>query len=225
LVLVVLLVAGAFSAAPTGAQTKITMLFPSWQWGQPGYDDFFRRAIAEFEKRQPNVSIQPVPIPLESYADQLIVRFSAKNPPEIVQWTLWDFHTFAEAGFLDPLDDRLKETDILQTWVPAFLKFTQVKGKQYGVMLSGASVALMYNKRMFREAGLEVPSTPREFVEAAKKLTLRDNTGRVTQYGLAMVSKPVPELVSYGIGRMITDLGGSLSRGGRPAVNSRAIRS
>lgn len=212
------LTAGVASAA------KVTLLFPSWQWGQPGYDDFFKEAIAAFQAEHPDVEIRPVPIPQEKYDEQLIVRFSAKNPPEVLQWTLWNFHAFARSGFLEPLDERLARTDIPAEWIPAFQDFTRVDGKTYGIMLSGSAQMLYYNKQMLDAAGVRVPTTPEELVEAARKLTRRDPQGNVTQYGFSTVSRPVAELSSYGLGRFITGLGGNLGANGRPNANSPEVR-
>lgn len=207
------------------AGQKIVLDFPSWQWGQPGYDDFFKEVMAAFVKAHPDVEFRPIPIPIEKYADQLIVRFSSGNPPEIMQWSLFDYHTFAKAGWLVPLDEKLRATDILKTWNKSFLNFTNVDGVQYGVMLSGSSQMLFTNQAMFKKAGVSIPKTPEELVEAAKKLTVRDASGRVTQYGLSMTSVAAPELWSYGLARWVTGLGGGITNEkGIPTATSPEVR-
>lgn len=211
-----------FSAAPAD---KIALDFPSWQWGQPGYDDFFKEVTAAFVKTHPNVEIKPIPIPLEKYADQLIVRFSSGNPPEIMQWSLFDYHTFARAGWLVPLDERLRQTDMPTTWNKGFLSFTGVDGVQYGVMLSGSSQMLFTNQAMFKKAGMRIPKTPEELVDAAKKLAVRDPGGTVTQYGLSMTSVAAPELWSYGLARFVTGLGGGITNEkGVPTATSAEVK-
>lgn len=207
-VLAVLLLS-AWSAP--GQAAEIVLDFPSWQWGQPGYDDFFKEVTGAFVKTHPGVEFKPIPIPLEKYADQMIVRFSSGNPPAIVQWSLFDFHTFAKAGWLVPLDERLRGTDIPRTWNKGFLAFTGVDGAQYGVMLSGSSQMLFVNQAMFKKTGVAIPKTPEELLEAAKKLTVKDASGRVMQYGLSMTSVAAPELWSYGLARWVTGLGGGIT--------------
>jgi multiple sugar transport system substrate-binding protein len=220
-----ILFAGAVAAVPAAAADKIVLDFPSWQWGQPGYDDFFKEVTAAFVKTHPNVEFKPIPIPLEKYADQLIVRFSSGNPPEIMQWSLFDYHTFARAGWLGALDDRLRQTDIPTTWNKGFLSFTTVDGVQYGVMLSGSSQMLFTNQTMLKKAGARIPKTPEELVDAAKKLTVRDAGGTVTQYGLSMTSVPAPELWSYGLARWVTGLGGGITNEkGVPTATSPEVK-
>jgi multiple sugar transport system substrate-binding protein len=207
------------------SQPKGEMDFPSWQWGQPGYEDFFREAIKEFQASHPNVTIKEVPVPQAKYDDHHIVRFSAQNPAEIMQWTLFDYHTFAKAGWLVPLNDRLAKTDIPATWNPAFYSFTEVEGKQYGVMLSGSAQMLYVNKKMFARAGAKIPKTPEELVAAAKKLTVRNSSGQVVQYGFSTVSASVPELNNYGLSRFYSGMGGGLTdSNGRPKANSPEVR-
>jgi multiple sugar transport system substrate-binding protein len=220
--LVMVLLAGGITAAV--AQEKVVLDFPSWQWGQPGYDAFFKEVTAAFVKTHPNVEFRPIPIPLEKYADQQIVRFSSGNPPGIMQWSLFDYHTFAKAGWLQPLDERLRTTDIPRTWNKGFLGFTAVDGAQYGVMLSGSSQMLFVNQAMFRKAGVAVPKTPEAFMDAAKKLTVREG-GRVVQYGLSMTSVAAPELWSYGLVRWVTGLGGGITDDkGTPTATSPEVK-
>lgn len=209
---------------PASAQEKVVLDFPSWQWGQPGYDAFFKEVTSAFVKTHPNVEFRAIPIPLEKYADQQIVRFSSGNPPGVIQWSLFDFHTFAKAGWLQPLDERLRATDIPRTWNKGFLGFTGVDGAQYGVMLSGSSQMLFVNQTMFKKAGAAVPKTPEELMDAAKRLTVRDG-GRVVQYGLSMTSVAAPELWSYGLARWVTGLGGGITNDkGVPTATSLEVK-
>lgn len=223
--LVVALIAGGL--VPASAQEKVVLDFPSWQWGQPGYEAFFKEVTAAFVKTHPNVEFRPIPIPLEKYADQQIVRFSSGTPPGIVQWSLFDFHTFAKAGWLQPLDEQLRATDIPRTWNKGFLGFTGVDGVQYGVMLSGSSQMLFVNQamfKMFKKAGVAVPKAPEDLMDAAKRLTVRDG-GRVIQYGLSMTSVAAPELWSYGLARWVTGLGGGITNDkGAPTATSPEVK-
>ena len=61
-----------------------------------------------------------------------------------------------------------------------------VDGEIYGYPIRANSIQLVYNKKMFREAGLDPekpPKTFEELAEYAEKLTKRDDNGNVLVYG------------------------------------------
>jgi multiple sugar transport system substrate-binding protein len=92
-------------------------------------------------------------------------------------------------------------------------------------MLSGSAQMLYVNKKMFGKAGVKIPKTPEELVAAAKKLTVRNASGQVIQYGLSTVSASVPELNSYGLSRFYSGMGGGLTDpNGHPKVNNPEVR-
>jgi ABC-type glycerol-3-phosphate transport system substrate-binding protein len=101
-----------------GDQQPVTLRFPSWQWGQPGYDQFLNAAIVEFEKLHPNVRIEKITIASASYAADLVKMFAANDPPEIVQFLTQLYYKAVSADWLDPLDSPLQETDIPKVWSP-----------------------------------------------------------------------------------------------------------
>ncbi|MDN5344806.1 MAG: multiple sugar transport system substrate-binding protein [Clostridia bacterium] len=198
----------------------VNLRFPSWQWGQPGYDEFFKAAIAEFQKTHPNVIFEKIPVSSASYVDTLVKMFAANDPPEIVHFQTQLFYKAAEAGWLESLDDRLKQTDIQGNWAPYLLEAGKVGGKTFGVWISGSPIALMYNKKMFAKAKVEVPNTPEEFVAAAKALTKKDANGNVVQFGYTIANKPDVNANTYGLSRFVVGLGGNWGKeGGLDVLN------
>src|SRR5438034_5204267 len=63
------------------------------------------------------------------------------------------------------------------------------EGRIYGMPVNASANGMWYHKDLLRAAGVTVPSAPwtwDQFLEIAKKLTIRDEHGRVTQYGMLM---------------------------------------
>jgi multiple sugar transport system substrate-binding protein len=200
--------ATAATPAPGGGHDKIVLRFPSWQWGQPGYDQFLSAAIVEFEKTHPNVHIEKIPVASAHYADDLTKMFAADDPPEIVQYLSQLFYKAAAAGWLDPLDERMAQTDVGKTWAPYLLDAARVGGKTYGIWVSGYSNSLMYNKQMLDEAKVAVPKTPQELLAAAKKLTKRQPDGSVSQFGFSLTTKMDNNAYIYGFSSLMIGSGG-----------------
>lgn len=196
---------------PAGGQ-PIVLRFPSWQWGQPGYDAFLSAAIVEFEKTHPNVKIEKIPVASAHYADDLTKMFAANDPPEIVQYLSQLFYKAASAGWLDPLDDRVAQTDVAKTWAPYLLDAGRMGGKTYGIWISGYSNSLMYNKRMLEAAKVGVPTTPEQLLAAAKALTRREPDKSVSQFGFSLTTKMDNNAYIYGFSSMLVGMGGGWGR-------------
>ncbi len=78
---------------------------------------------------------------------------------------------------------------------PAFMENSQTGGKTWGIPFQRSTIVLYYNKELFKEAGLDPnrpPQSWKEQVEYAQKLTKRDATGKVTQWGLQIPSSGFP---------------------------------
>jgi len=75
--------------------------------------------------------------------------------------------------------------DVNATFPAASLTYTQYDGKQCGLPLLVDAHALLYNKKLFAAAGItELPKTLSELFADVQKLTVRDASGKITQWGL-----------------------------------------
>lgn len=175
--------------APAAAQTT-TLDFPSWQAEEPGLSNWWKELIKDFEAQNPNVKINLYSIPFNQYVQQMTVRFAGNNPPDIVHLPTRNFAAFAAQDWLMPLDDRLAKTDILATWTPLQSEM-KWDGKMQGVLLMGYGSLLYYNERLMKAAGVDVPTTPDQWLTAIEKTTKRDQG----QFGLVATSVEHPNLV------------------------------
>jgi multiple sugar transport system substrate-binding protein len=175
--------------APAAAQTT-TLDFPSWQAEEPGLSNWWKELIKDFEAQNPNVKVNLYSIPFNQYVQQMTVRFAGNNPPDIVHLPTRNFAAFAAQDWLMPLDDRLAKTDILATWTPLQSEM-KWDGKMQGVLLMGYGSLLYYNERLLKAAGVDVPTTPDQWLTAIEKTTKRDQG----QFGLVATSVEHPNLV------------------------------
>jgi multiple sugar transport system substrate-binding protein len=180
---------GAVLSGPASAQ-GVTLDFPSWQAEEPGVSGWWKALIAEFEQQNPGVKVNLYSIPFANYIQQLTVRFAGNNPPDVVHLPTRNFAAFASQGWLLPIDDRLKKTDIPAAWTPLQGDMTW-DGKVQGVLLMGYGSLLYYNQKLLDEAGAKVPTTPAEWLAAIEKTTKRD----AGQFGLVATSIEHPNLV------------------------------
>lgn len=119
----------------------------------------------------------------------MLVALRSGTTPDLIDvangWTV----PFAYTGGLTPLDDRIKAAGLdLADWLPAPLETATLDGKMYGVPYRNEAHAIIYNKQLFKDAGLDPEKPPQtwpELVDAAKKLT-RTNAAGQRQYGFGI---------------------------------------
>ncbi|TMI00272.1 MAG: extracellular solute-binding protein, partial [Betaproteobacteria bacterium] len=126
------LIAAALCPMSASAQ-NMTLDFPSWQAEDPGFAEWWKALIQDYEAKHPGVKIKLYSIPFVNYVNQLTVRFAGRNPPDIVHLPTRNFASFASQQWLEPIDDLIKTTDIPAKWSPLQSEMVW-DGKTYGLL-------------------------------------------------------------------------------------------
>ena len=184
--LATMLVLGA--TEPVAAQ-GVTLDFPSWQAEEPGFAEWWKGLISEYEARHPGVKVKLYSIPFANYVNQLTVRFAGQNPPDIVHLPSRNFASFASQQWLEPIDDLLMTSDIASKWSKMQTEMSW-NGKTYGVLLLPYGNLLYYNEKLLQDAGAKVPTTPAEWLDAMARTTNRDKG----QFGLVTTTAEHPNM-------------------------------
>jgi sn-glycerol 3-phosphate transport system substrate-binding protein len=123
-----------------------------------------------------------------SYDDgltKLQAALRAKNPPHVQQIYDLGLQGMAESGQIIPASDlaRRDKYDLSGILYP-LSRYYNLDGKFYGVPFNASTAELYYNVDALKAAGLtHPPRTFEEFTDYARKLTKKDASGNVTQYG------------------------------------------
>lgn len=152
---------------------KVTLKMAMWDQNN-GFIDFLTAKVKEFNQVMPNVTVE-----LESfksdgdYLQAMKVRASADELPDIYElkpnW-LNDFK-----GNLTSLDD------LGVTKQNKFAKTYAVDGKVLALPSVSFPELVYYNKSVFKELGLEVPTTWQQFIDTLQKI--KDN-GKYIPYAM-----------------------------------------
>jgi sn-glycerol 3-phosphate transport system substrate-binding protein len=154
---------------------------------------------ASFEKENPGIKLRP--IYTGTYQDsttKAITAVKSGDPPVMSILLSTDIFTLIDEDAIVPFDDLLKTPDDqawLKSFYPAFMENSQTGGKTWGIPFQRSTIVLYYNKEAFKEAGLDPnrpPANWKEQVEYAQKLTRRDASGKVTQWGIQIPSSGFP---------------------------------
>jgi len=109
------------------------------------------------------------------------------DTPSVIQ--LFDIGTrlMVDLGVAEPVQTFIdKESYDVSDLEPNLLAYYTVDGKQWSMPFNSSTPMLYFNKDAFIKAGLDPENPPRtwdEFADAARKLTIKDASGTVTQYG------------------------------------------
>lgn len=166
-----------------------TLKFISWQVDDGGMGDWWRNAIAKFEKEHPGVNIEFTKVERGSYADTMTTLFAGGQPPHIVHLASFEYQTFAENGWMENLDPWLAKDNInLEGWAG---QPTCVWNQETAcVMMLYFGFMMAYNPEILAEAGVKVPTNYKQFLAAARATTKDLNgDGIVDQFGTGHETK------------------------------------
>jgi len=154
---------------------------------------------AEFEKENPGIKLKP--IYTGTYQDSItkvLTAVKSGEPPVTSILLSTDMFSLIDEDAIVPFDELVRTPEDqawLKSFYPAFMENSQTGGKTWGIPFQRSTIVLYYNKELFREAGLDPnrpPQTWKEQVEYAQKLTRRDASGKVTQWGIQIPSSGFP---------------------------------
>jgi sn-glycerol 3-phosphate transport system substrate-binding protein len=220
--------AGMAAAGPAMAQAAEVSFFYPVAVGGP-ITKLIDSYAADFEKENPNIKVRP--IYAGTYQETIVKALTAHKsgtPPVTSVLLSTDMFTLIDEDAIIPFDDFIR-TDADREWLkgffPAFMENSQTGGKTWGIPFQRSTVVLYWNKEMFREAGLDPEKAPQnwaEQVEFAQKLTKRDASGAVTQWGMQIPSSGFPYWLFQGLstqaGAILANSAGNRTDFTNPAV-------
>jgi sn-glycerol 3-phosphate transport system substrate-binding protein len=192
-------VAGGMLARPAIAQaeTEISFFYPVAVGGP--ITKIIDGFAADFEKENPRLKVKPIYAGTyqETIAKALTAHKSGTAPVTSVLLST-DMFSLIDEDAVVPFDDFVRgESDKkwLDSFFPAFMFNSQTGGKTWGIPFQRSTIVLYWNKEAFPEAGLDPDRAPADWAEQvsfAEKLTKRDGSGNVTQWGLQIPSSGFP---------------------------------
>ena len=149
---------------------KVEVTLAGWG-GNPSEQKLLQQTLDEFEKKHPNIKVK-LEVISEQYMDVIKTRLIGGEGPDVFYLDAFEAPALIETGVLEPLDKYVTDDfDINDFEKPLLDAFKGKDGHIYGFPKDYSTLALFYNKKMFKEAGVDVPKTWDELREVAKKLT------------------------------------------------------
>lgn len=148
-----------------------------------------RRNLEAFELAHPGVRVVNDAISTQAeYREQVLTSIAAGAPPDVFLLDNIDVPNFAAREVLLDLGPFAAQVGLdTSAFEPAVRAIFTQDGKLYAFPKGYSPMVVVYNRRLFREAGLTPPTgnwTWDEFLQAARALTRdTDGDGRVDQWG------------------------------------------
>ncbi|WP_327356575.1 extracellular solute-binding protein [Streptomyces sp. NBC_01304] len=161
-----------------GGELSGTVTF--WDTSNDAEKATYKELAEGFEKKHPKVDVKVVSVAFgEANAKFKNAAGGNSGAPDVMRTEVAWVADFANLGYLAPLDGTAaldKESDYLKQAAAS----TKFNGKTYAVPQTIDSLALFYNKKMLKAAGVEVPTTFDEVKDAAKKI--KSKSGKTGLY-------------------------------------------
>lgn len=169
--------------------TVITLSF----WGSYEEWGMWRDIVDLFHADNPDVYVKINYIP-DGYDDKIRLLLAADGAPDIMLIQDEPFPAYAGYGKFVDLTDRAYGPDAPVDWDadfwPTAAESFKYKGRVMGVPIWGGNVLVYYNRKMFRDLGVDPPKddwTFDEFIAKGKELTRDlDGDGNIDTFGFTL---------------------------------------
>lgn len=157
-------------------------------WGSETRRPIIEKIIDDYNQSQDKVFVKHTFLPWGDIWTKNLASVAAGNPADVI---INDINTVSQRAENKQVEDLSKYADesFKQQFYPHLWDTVEYKGKPYAVPFNTDTRLLFYNKKAFKEAGLDPnkpPTTWGELEEYAKKLDVKkgDNYERIGFYPL-----------------------------------------
>ncbi len=169
-----------FSTACSSGATEgdqVTIEFWTMQLS-PTFDEYIKGVIADYEKQHPNVKVKWVDVPWESMEQKMLSAVTANKAPDVANLNPQFAAKLAELDALVNMDEAVPSEERAK-YFEGVWKANSFDGKTFGIPWYLSTQVTMYNREMFKEAGLDPDKPPTNFEELAEVAEkIKEKTGK-----------------------------------------------
>lgn len=170
---------------PTDGKIHITY----WEKWTGAEGEAMQKVVDAFNRSQDRIVVDYLSV--SNVDRKTVVAAAGGDPPDVAG--LWNYtvYSFADEKALTPFDDFIRKDGYtpdqwLSRYYPIYGNMCRYRGNVWALPSSPTTIALHWNKQLFREAGLDPERPPRTIAELDaydKKLLKRDASGAIIQVG------------------------------------------
>jgi ABC-type glycerol-3-phosphate transport system substrate-binding protein len=147
--------------------------------------DAMVRVVDDFNRSQGRVFVRYLVV--SDVGQKSLVAIAGGNPPDLIGLYAFNVPPYAEAGALIPMEELAPGAGLtLDRYTPGVRQVMLHRGRWWACVNTAGSVALYYNRRLFRKTGLDPDRPPRtiaELDECHRRLTMTGPDGGLRRAG------------------------------------------
>lgn len=180
-----ILLAAWMILSPSAASGNSRIVLQYWdKW--TGFEaEAMREIVEEYNASQTEVEVRYLSV--SQIERKLMLAIAGGNPPDLAGIYSHVLSIYAENNALLPLDGLLKETEIREeNYISVYWEAVRHRGFTWGLPTTPSTVALYWNKAIFREAGLDPEKPPTSLAELEAMndaLLIKEPDGRIMRIG------------------------------------------
>lgn len=147
-------------------------------WWTPNFNEArARELVAKFQETHPDITVNLQITTTDGLPQRVLTALQSGAAPDIIDVQHGWVNGYAQNNLVIPLDDVLQDSE---DYVPAALDYVTLNDQLWGMPYRIESLAVIYNKGHFVEAGLDPEAPPQtwdELIAAAEALTQSGRSG------------------------------------------------
>lgn len=180
--------AGQNDTANEPEASKITEIV-YWQYFYETKKDTIDVLIEMFEAENPDIRVSHQTFPYEQYSTKVASSVPSGEGPNVINLYYGWLPKYIDSGYLQPLPESAFSAEYIQEEFFGLVDAAKFNGSYYALPTAVRSLALFWNKDLFKAAGLDPespPETTEDLIKFAKLLTKTDKNGNYLQVGMTM---------------------------------------
>lgn len=162
--------------------------------------------IPAFEAENPGIKVNAVSHEWAELHDKVLVSANSNALPDVARCDIAWLPEFQKMGILVALDEEMPNfAEVSGNLLDSAMSTAIINGHYYALALNTNSKIVFYNKAMLEAAGVSIPATMDEWIEAVKKLSGENAKGQ------QVWGWNEPALAGWNICPFIWSFGGALT--------------
>jgi raffinose/stachyose/melibiose transport system substrate-binding protein len=168
--------AGAATVAPTAGTTAAPTVAPaddkpvtiSFMHFKSDATDGIQKIVDQFQVENPNIKVEVQPVKFDDYYTLLKTKIASGDVIDVFSINSGSqTKLLVDGGYLE---DLTGQAFLKEHFEDSVLADQATDGKNYVMPLNSGPIAVFYNKKIFKDLGLEIPRTYDALMAAAKKI-------------------------------------------------------
>ncbi|MDQ6421661.1 extracellular solute-binding protein [Paenibacillus sp. LHD-117] len=152
------------TASPAPEEKPVTISFMHFK---SDVTDGINKIIEQFESENPNITVDVEPVKYDDYYTLLKTKLASGDIVDVFTLNAGgSTKMFRDGEYLEDLTDQ----SFMQNFDPGVLAEQATDGRNFIMPLNAGPIAVFYNKKIFAELGIEIPTTYDALMGAAQQI-------------------------------------------------------